>query len=77
MTGVQTCALPIYPFPLTRDHAGIACSSCHPNQGNFRVFQCTTSCHARGEMDDKHEDENGYQYESNACLRCHPDGRKP
>ena len=68
-----------HPFPLSGPHAGHACTSCHPNQGNFRVFQCTTSCHPRGEMDDRHEDDDdarGYVYESSACLRCHPDGRE-
>ncbi len=68
-----------HPFPLSGPHAGHACTSCHPNQGNFRIFQCTTSCHPRGETDDIHEDDDdarGYVYESNACLRCHPDGRE-
>jgi hypothetical protein len=67
-----------HPFPLSGPHGGIACTSCHPNQGNFRVFQCTTSCHPRGEMDDEHDDDDarGYVYESGACLRCHPDGRE-
>jgi hypothetical protein len=26
-------------------------------------------------MDDKHREEGGYVYESNACYSCHPDGR--
>jgi hypothetical protein len=26
-------------------------------------------------MDDKHKEENGYVYESNACYSCHPNGR--
>jgi hypothetical protein len=65
-----------HPFPLSGDHGGFGCTRCHPNQSNFRVFECTTSCHPRGDIDDEHDDVNGYVYESGACLRCHPDGRE-
>jgi hypothetical protein len=67
-----------HPFPLTGPHGGRSCGECHPNQSNFRQFTCTTSCHPRNEMDDEHDDDDarGYVYESNACLRCHPDGRE-
>ena len=67
-----------HPFPLTGPHGGRSCGECHPNQSNFRVFTCTTSCHPRGEMDDEHDDDDarGYVYESGACLRCHPQGRE-
>ena len=67
-----------HPFPLSGPHGGRSCGECHPNQSNFRVFQCTTSCHPRDEMDDEHDDDDarGYVYESSACLRCHPDGRE-
>jgi len=52
-----------------------SCSDCHPNPNNFLVFTCI-SCHEhrREEMDDEHEDVNGYVYESSACYECHPDG---
>jgi hypothetical protein len=60
-------------FPLTRDHAGIACATCHVNPGNFRTFQCL-SCHGRERMDDKHEKVSGYRYENQACYSCHPRG---
>ena len=55
----------------------VACANCHPNQGNFANFQCTTSCHPSARMDDKHDRVPGYQYQSAACYRCHPNGRKP
>lgn len=64
-----------HPFPLTRDHAGIPCATCHTNPGNFRVFECT-QCHRRNEMDDEHDDVRGYQYNSPACYSCHPNGRE-
>ena len=66
-----------HPFPLSGDHGNIGCTTCHTNGNNFRVFDCT-NCHAhtRSEMDDKHRGVNGYQYNSAACYRCHPNGRE-
>jgi hypothetical protein len=52
-----------------------SCSDCHPNPSNFGVFDCL-SCHERDEMDDEHEDEDGYVYQSPACLDCHPTGEE-
>jgi hypothetical protein len=60
-------------FPLTRDHGGIPCGTCHTNPGNFRVFNCL-GCHDRDRMDDKHEDVSGYRYENQSCYSCHPRG---
>lgn len=54
------------------------CSDCHVNPGNYRVFECIR-CHEhsnKSEMDDKHKDEAGYAYQSAACYRCHPTGRR-
>jgi len=53
------------------------CSDCHTVSSNFSLFECI-NCHEhrREEMDKKHEDEEGYVYESTACLNCHPDGRE-
>jgi hypothetical protein len=50
-----------------------SCSDCHPSQNNFAVFDCL-SCHARGEMEDEHDEVPGYVYQSPACLDCHPTG---
>ncbi len=51
------------------------CADCHVNPANFSVFECIF-CHEHNQtkMDDKHSGENGYQYNSNACLNCHPNG---
>jgi hypothetical protein len=46
----------------TGRHAGIACSSCHKNGGNYREYTCH-DCHAG------HEDDN-----NGRCLDCHPGG---
>ena len=65
-------------FPITTGkHAGNPCSACHPNASNYAVFSCTTSCHPRSEMDDKHKGRAGYLYDSQVCYSCHPNGRKP
>jgi len=52
------------------------CVDCHTNTDNYAQFTCI-DCHEhnRTEMDDKHlGDVPGYQYNSNACLDCHPMG---
>jgi len=65
-------------FPITTGkHAGNPCSACHPNSSNYAAFSCTTSCHPRSEMDDKHKERAGYLYDSQVCYSCHPNGRKP
>lgn len=49
------------------------CVECHANPSNYADFTCFT-CHLQPEMDDKHSEENGYEYLSSACLQCHPNG---
>jgi hypothetical protein len=51
------------------------CTDCHSNPSNYSVFSCI-DCHEhnRADMDDKHSDENDYEYNSIACLDCHPRG---
>jgi hypothetical protein len=51
-----------------------SCSTCHVNPSDYRQFDCL-SCHRRSEMDPKHAGRSGYSYDSQACYRCHPDGR--
>jgi hypothetical protein len=64
-------------FPITSgDHAGIGCTSCHPNPGSFSVFTCLDCHRGRARLDDEHEDVPGYQFESRACYRCHPRGQE-
>ncbi len=46
------------------------------NPGNYRAFECLR-CHEhsnKSEVDEDHEDESGYSYQSSACYRCHRDG---
>jgi len=62
-------------FPIASGrHAGNACSACHPNASNFKVFSCLT-CHSRSETDKEHQGRAGYVYDSAACYSCHPQGR--
>ena len=63
-------------FPLTGKHRGIACADCHTEPSNYRATSCTGACHVQGEMDPKHRRMAGYVFETRACLRCHPAGRK-
>lgn len=65
-------------FPIrSGEHANFACTQCHLPPSNFSTFSCT-HCHdhSRSEMDDEHDDVNGYVWQSNACYTCHPDGRE-
>jgi hypothetical protein len=63
-------------FPIySGDHEGewTDCVDCHTDPSNYAVFSCI-NCHMNPETDDEHNGVNGYIYEDNACLACHPDG---
>lgn len=65
-------------FPIfsgTHNGTWNSCTECHPNSSSFSEFTCL-SCHEhnKSEMDREHGDENGYSYDSAACLHCHPKG---
>ncbi len=65
-------------FPIySGEHNGgwDACSDCHANPANYSQFTCI-SCHEhnQADMNDKHNDVQGYIYNSPSCLSCHPDG---
>lgn len=52
------------------------CADCHFNASNYNLFSCI-NCHEHddpADMADKHDGVGGYQYNSNACYACHPDG---
>ena len=65
-----------HSFPITAGpHAGRDCSECHQVQDDFTQFTCTTACHhTPSRTNDKHSDVNGYAYDSQSCLSCHPTG---
>ena len=61
-------------FPITSGkHVGNACSACHNDPSNFKVFTCLT-CHDKARTDSKHQGRAGYRYDSAACYSCHPRG---
>ncbi len=67
-----------HDFPITSGaHKNFKCNRCHLNQSNYDEFSCT-HCHAhrKSKMDDEHEDEPGYVWDSAACYSCHPDGKE-
>ncbi|MEI6577168.1 MAG: hypothetical protein WCO63_13405 [Bacteroidota bacterium] len=49
------------------------CADCHTNSSNYAVFTCIT-CHTKNSTDNNHNGVSGYQYNSNACYSCHPNG---
>jgi hypothetical protein len=68
-------------FPIsTGKHQGewSGCATCHEVPTDFSVFTCF-NCHKhnQSDMDDKHKEINGYGYNSNLCLACHPNGEAP
>ncbi|MBN2805958.1 MAG: hypothetical protein JXR22_04815, partial [Prolixibacteraceae bacterium] len=66
-------------FPIySGEHRGEwnSCTDCHTNSSNYAIFSCI-NCHEHNktDMDKEHRGENGYRYESTACLSCHPQGK--
>ncbi|MFZ1703231.1 MAG: hypothetical protein WAT79_02730 [Saprospiraceae bacterium] len=49
------------------------CIDCHTTPGDLRQFSCTV-CHMNPQTDIEHQGVNGYVYQSDACLACHPTG---
>jgi len=59
-------------------HAGrwTACSDCHTDPSNRRVFSCMTgACHAQAATDQSHNGIPNYAYTAAQCLACHPTGQ--
>jgi len=52
------------------------CMDCHMTPNDYSQFECI-NCHEHNktDMDDDHSEVNGYTWESQACLTCHPDGK--
>ncbi|MEW6382000.1 MAG: cytochrome c3 family protein [bacterium] len=63
-----------HPLPLTAQHAGIGCTECHKEPGNFAAFVCT-DCHLRQNTSPLHRGVSGYSYDSQSCYYCHPQGQ--
>jgi hypothetical protein len=62
-------------FPITSGrHAGTACSACHTDRTNYKVFNCL-GCHTQSSTASHHSGVAGFRYDSNACYACHPTGR--
>ncbi len=65
-------------FPISSgNHSGISCVECHTDPNNCEAFSCI-DCHEHNQssMDNEHEGESGYSFNSAACLNCHPQGNK-
>lgn len=65
---------PIFPI-FSGEHRGAwdFCSDCHPDPAIFSIFSCF-QCHSRSAMDDEHGGIQGYRYDNQTCLSCHPTG---
>ena len=68
-------------FPIysgTHQDAWNLCTECHIVPTDYSIFSCI-DCHEhnnQNDVDDDHDGVNGYVYESNACLACHPNGEE-
>lgn len=52
------------------------CNECHTTNGNFATFSCI-DCHEhdnQNDVDDEHDEVNGYTYTPTSCYVCHPNG---
>ncbi|MBK9416954.1 MAG: hypothetical protein IPN62_06585 [Flavobacteriales bacterium] len=52
------------------------CVDCHTSPGDFSTFSCI-DCHEhdnQNSVDNDHQGESGYSYNSAACFNCHPNG---
>lgn len=67
----DTQYFPIYSG--SHDNEWDHCSDCHTNSNNYAIFTCLT-CHHQSQTNNEHDEVPGYQYNSAACLACHPDG---
>ncbi len=63
------------PFPTSHGGANNVCSTCHINSNDYSVFQCT-GCHGGNNPNNfRHEQVNGYVYNSINCYQCHQTGQ--
>ncbi|MCE2790414.1 MAG: hypothetical protein LW630_10945, partial [Saprospiraceae bacterium] len=68
-------------FPIysgKHDNEWDVCADCHFNPNNYSQFTCI-DCHEhdnQSEVTADHNGVNGFQYNSNACYSCHPDGEE-
>jgi len=60
-------------FPLNHGGANGVCTTCHQNQNDYSVFQCT-NCHTKSQTDQNHQGISGYVYNSVNCYACHKNG---
>ena len=53
------------------------CADCHVDPNNYAVFECIF-CHEHNQQDmnNEHNDVPNYQYNSQACYDCHPNGNE-
>ncbi|MCC6817225.1 MAG: hypothetical protein IT267_12490, partial [Saprospiraceae bacterium] len=63
-------------FPIySGKHKGVwnNCVECHLNPNDYTIITCI-GCHKNPETDDQHSMVNGYTYNDQMCLACHPQG---
>ncbi|RJO74254.1 MAG: hypothetical protein C4523_00985 [Myxococcales bacterium] len=63
-----------FPIDDGSEHGDLSCKDCHNGEtyGDFTCIDC--HAHAREEMGGEHESVDGYMWDSNWCLACHPNG---
>ena len=68
----------IFPiFSGTHQGQWSACTTCHTNPNDRRVFTCMGgACHPQATIDGTHTGIPGYSYVAAQCLSCHPTGQQ-
>ncbi len=64
----------VFPLATSDKHNGIACTTCHNDPTEYLTVNCLAACHTKDETDKEHDEEFGYEYNTPACLSCHPKG---
>ncbi len=66
-------------FPIDSGaHVVAECSDCHRTPGTFLEFSCNSGgCHPRGPTGEDHDEVDGYDWDSDRCYFCHPNGQPP
>ena len=63
------------PPNLNLPHHSSRCNQCHTTNQVFTAFSCISGgCHGQSNTNGHHNGVSGYQYNSNACYNCHPNG---
>ncbi len=67
-----------FPIAAGTKHENLPCAQCHAVPGDRHALNCASSpCHAPAATGAQHGEAGGFQWQSQLCARCHPNGLVP